>query len=111
MNGDHGPQNRPITGRGRGQFPRGKSGNPGGRPKLPSDYLDAVRRAAPDAVSVIVELMSSKRTPPAVRLRAAETLLIRAYGQPLSAAEIPDLKHELDKRAPSLTEQLMRRNW
>jgi hypothetical protein len=63
-----------------GRFPKGVSGNPGGR----SRELEKVRRAArahgPEAIETLVELMRSG--PPKVRCVAAMALLDRGFGKP-----------------------------
>ncbi|MBN9559501.1 MAG: hypothetical protein J0H14_02075 [Alphaproteobacteria bacterium] len=72
-----------------GQFAPGVSGNPGGRPSYPVELRDACREATAEAVAVLRELLSSKREPGSVRLRAARELLDRGYGPPAPTAPDP----------------------
>ena len=71
------PENRSNSGR----FVAGKSGNPGGRPKIPDDVKEATRAACPKAVAVLVALLDDKK--PLVRMEAAKILLERGYGKPV----------------------------
>ena len=68
-----------------GQWLKGQSGNPGGRPRLPADVRELARRHTLDAVRTLGELMRSELAPPGVRVRAAEALLDRAWGRPTQA--------------------------
>ena len=68
-----------------GQWIKGQSGNPGGRPRLPADVRELARRHTLDAVRTLGELMRSELAPPGVRVRAAEALLDRAWGRPTQA--------------------------
>lgn len=81
-----------------GRFVPGKSGNPGGRPKIPQDVKDAIRAACPKAVSVLVGLLDDKKS--LIRLEAAKTLLDRGYGKPAQAQDITlDMTGSLDVTA------------
>lgn len=67
----------------RGRFEKGKSGNPGGRPKMDTvvrEALDLARNAAPRAIGRVVELVDSKDE--RVALAAANTIIDRVYGKP-----------------------------
>ena len=88
------PENRSNSGR----FVAGKSGNPGGRPKIPDDVKEATRAACPKAVAVLVALLDDKK--PLIRLEAAKTLLDRAYGKPTQMQDISlDMAGGLDVTA------------
>jgi hypothetical protein len=66
-------------------FAKGKSGNPGGRPKLnpeQKDALEAIKALAPNAADVIAELLNNKNASAAVRLEAASMIIERVYGKP-----------------------------
>ena len=68
-----------------GTFAPGHSGNPGGRIGLPADLREALERAAPKAVSRLVELVASKDGK--LALAACEALLSRLYGKPHLAVD------------------------
>ena len=70
---------------GKGGFTKGKSGNPGGRPKMPAEVREMLLAKANEAVQVITKFLSD--SDPRVALKAAELLLDRAYGKPVSATE------------------------
>jgi hypothetical protein len=69
----------------KGTFAPGQSGNPGGRIGLPAALREQLEQGAPDAVSKLRELLSSKDE--RVALAAAEALLSRLYGKPAVALE------------------------
>ena len=63
-------------------FVKGKSGNPGGRPKKTEqefDLISACRQKAPDALAVIENIMVNGESE-RVRLSAAIAIIERAYG-------------------------------
>lgn len=63
-----------------GQFQKGKSGNPGGRPAITSEVRELARHNAPKAFKRIVKLMDDKN--PRIALAASNAVLDRAYGKP-----------------------------
>ena len=70
-----------MPGNGR-PFPKGVSGNPGGRPKVLGDVQELARQQSPLAIETLAEIMSNEKTPPAARVAAANVLLDRGYGKP-----------------------------
>jgi HEAT repeat protein len=87
------PQNRALAGR----FPKGVSGNPGGRPK----GIAAIAREHTDkAVAVLVDALvdDDKR----VAVTAAKELLDRGYGKPLTmTADVTNKLDDLDDESLS----------
>lgn len=70
-------------------FQKGRSGNPGGRPKIVGEIRDLAREAAPEAFARVVELIDHPE--PRVALAAAQEILNRAYGRPEQAErDAPD---------------------
>lgn len=58
----------------------GQSGNPGGRPKMSREVLEALQSASLPAVQKLVELMNGPD--PRVAAVCAQALLDRLYGKP-----------------------------
>lgn len=77
------PANRTKT----GQFAKGTSGNPAGRPKrsdAEAETLAAIYTLAPAAVEVLRSILEDDITAPAsVRLKCAEIVFNRICGKPM----------------------------
>ena len=67
-------------------FQKGRSGNPGGRPKLPEELRDRIRALSDDAVTVLEQALRDDDV--RVRLVAAQTLLDHGYGRPAQATDV-----------------------
>ena len=63
-----------------GRFQKGKSGNPGGRPKLPAEIREMFQAKAPEAFEVLCRHLNAKD--PRIAVAAATQILDRAYGRP-----------------------------
>jgi hypothetical protein len=63
-------------------FQKGKSGNPGGRPKVMGEVQALARQSAPEAIKTLREIMNDKKAAPAARGYAANSILDRGYGKP-----------------------------
>ena len=63
-------------------FPKGKSGNPGGRPRVIGDVQELARERSPEAINTLAAIMDDPKAPPAARVAAANSLLDRGYGRP-----------------------------
>jgi hypothetical protein len=75
--------------RGRGRpIQKGQVLNPGGRPKIPEDVKEACRAASIEAVEILLSLMRSEDTNAGERIKAATTILNRAWGTPPQSMEI-----------------------
>lgn len=70
-----------MPGKGR-PFPKGISGNPGGRPKVLGEVQELARQKSPEAVNTLSNIMHDEKAPPAARVAAANALLDRGYGKP-----------------------------
>src|SRR6266481_3376353 len=75
-------------------FPKGKSGNPGGRTKKFAQCQRLCREASPDAARRLIELMQSEDE--RVALMAADKVFERAWGRPKEF----DPNAESAKKAP-----------
>ncbi len=90
------PENNSNSGR----FVAGKSGNPGGRPKIPEDVKMAFRAACPEAVQILIGIMRNPKEKTPYRLDAIKTILDRAYGKPMQSQDISvDMAGGLDVTA------------
>jgi len=67
-------------------FPKGKSGNPGGRPKIPDDIKALLKLQAPNALQKLLTLMESNDE--RIALTAANCVLDRAWGKPTQTTEV-----------------------
>lgn len=77
------PENRRKT----GQFKKGVSGNPGGRPKTDERVTKALRAASVDAAQVLIDIMNDPEIPAKIRVTAATAVLDRVYGKPTQHVE------------------------
>lgn len=64
-------------------FEKGKSGNPGGRPKESAEVKALAREHGPAAIKKLAELMNCGN--PRTEVAAAQALLDRGYGKPAQA--------------------------
>lgn len=64
-------------------FEKGKSGNPGGRPKLDNEVRDLARLHSKEAIEKLVIWMQSDDA--RASIAASNSILDRAYGKPLQA--------------------------
>jgi hypothetical protein len=65
-----------------GQFARGHSGNPGGRPKDADGIRELARSHCAEAIEVLVAIMRDERAGPMAQVKAAIALLDRGFGKP-----------------------------
>ncbi len=61
-------------------FEKGKSGNPGGRPKEVAEVRELAKKHGPAAIKRLAKLMTSENERTAVA--ACEAVLNRGYGRP-----------------------------
>jgi hypothetical protein len=71
-----------------GSFKPGKSGNPGGRPKISEDILAMCRAASPRAISELLAVFDDEQARPGDKIRASEAILNRAWGTPTQSVEL-----------------------
>jgi Family of unknown function (DUF5681) len=63
-------------------FQKGRSGNPGGRPKVVAEIKELARAHTGKAIETLVSIMTNPKSAPAARVSAANSLLDRGYGKP-----------------------------
>lgn len=71
-----------------GCFPKGKSGNPGGRPKEAHELKELARKHTPEIIDRLLFWMRSKN--PRASLLACNILLDRGYGKAPQATVLLD---------------------
>lgn len=80
---------KPTAKRGKGKpFEKGKTGNPGGRPKIPDDIKQAFKDLTPAALKTLQEIINNPEAKDADRIRACEIALDRGWGKPVQAVDM-----------------------
>jgi hypothetical protein len=69
------------------KFPKGKSGNPGGRPKVLGEVQELARQHAPSAIVELARLALKAKSETA-RIAAIRELLDRGYGRARQSVEV-----------------------
>lgn len=64
-----------------GQFKKGQSGNPGGRPAVIAEIQQLARKHTGEAIDTLTAIMKDTSASPATRVSAASVLLDRAGGK------------------------------
>jgi hypothetical protein len=85
---------------GRGQWQKGISGNPGGRPRVIASLRAAAREYTAMALATLAEI-AKKGKSEAARVAAAGALLDRGFGRPTQSIEVEVLLNKrLDEMSP-----------
>lgn len=79
-----------------GRFLPGKSGNPGGRPRVIGHIRDLAQGHAQNAIAVLAEIMAQQDAPASARIAAATALLDRGYGRPVDQRAMVLLAQNVD---------------
>lgn len=70
------------------KFEKGKSGNPGGRPKANHKLTELARARTEEAVITLANIMLDENAPHSARVNAACALLDRGHGKPMQMTEV-----------------------
>jgi hypothetical protein len=83
------PDSRAAAGKkaNKGQFPKGRSGNPGGRRAAPKEVKEMLKAATVPAVELLIATVNDRQAKPELRVRCAEVILDRALGKPTQPIE------------------------
>jgi hypothetical protein len=73
-----------------GRFQKGRSGNPGGKPKAGYSFLQEIRKYEPQAIEVLRRAMQCEKggRPDQVAIRAAELLVAYSRGRPAQTQNV-----------------------
>lgn len=71
------------------KFAKGRSGNPGGRPKVLAELRDLARRHAPVAIAELARL-STKAMSETARVAAIRELLYRVTAKPVTSSTMSE---------------------
>jgi hypothetical protein len=78
-----------LTPRGpNGYFPKGVSGNPGGRPHAEREMVELARAAGPDVIRLMIKVCADESRPMPIRLHAGALLLDRGFGKARERVDI-----------------------
>lgn len=66
----------------RGQFVKGHSGNPSGRPAIPEAQKELLRNLVPNALEIKRRILMDEEAPLSLKNQVADSILDRVYGKP-----------------------------
>jgi len=81
------------------QFRPGVSGNPLGRPRIDRDVAVLARQYTPEAIEALHEIARDPKAPAMARMKAATTILHRAYGRPPTVDALAMMEQEPSRAA------------
>lgn len=78
------PENRTKT----GQFKKGSSGNPGGRPKKPDWFKKDIETLSPKALKALGDIVGSEKSKPSDIIQASKIILEYGIGKPTQVIDV-----------------------
>ena len=101
-----GEKSVPMEGRNEaGQFVKGVSGNPGGRPKRTPEEQEAIekmKKATPEMVELVLAIAKSEKASFYAKLQAAELILNRSMGKPETYLRVENGEQSREEATASL---------
>lgn len=88
-----------------GRFASGRSGNPGGRPRVLADVQALAREHTGAAIATLAEIATDPKAPSAARVAAANALLDRAWGRSTTSLTI---HQEAEGPSPAEMQEVLR---
>ncbi len=88
-----------------GQFAKGSSGNPGGRPKrTPAEQkaIEMMKEATPEMVDLVLSIARDEKASFYAKLQAAELILNRSMGKPETYLRVENAEESQEDAAMSL---------
>ena len=98
-------QSSPVERNANGQFAKGTSGNPGGRPKrTPAEQkaIEMMKSATPEMVDLVLGIARSDKASFYAKLQAAELILNRSMGKPETYLRVENAEESQEEAALSL---------
>ena len=74
--------------KGQGRWQKGQSGNPGGKPKIIIEVVQAARERTTKAIETLERIMLDPKATGSARVTAAVALLERGWGKPMQSVTL-----------------------